>query len=305
MIMKKIFYMISAVAALTACSTEGSGSAAEEVVTLDGYTDSLSYYMGNVHGNYVGMSLAQMPEDFTSKIDKKAFMEGFRAALQVDAAHVAQMYGINHGVSLWTQNQIIKNVGVAVDYDKMLSGFSAGLDMDSTRMAELEAADDVLFGLMKEVNQKIIAYQQEQQAKAQSDMQRVAEDNLKAGKDYMARQRLSDESYKLTDTGVAYKIVAAGSGSAPKAQSVVKVIYSGSFTDGEVFDSSEGQPVEFSLEEVIPGFRDAMMLIGKGGKIHAIIPGDQAYGLQAPPSIGPNRTLVFDMELVDILPDKK
>jgi len=301
--MKKILFTAFAALLVSSCSSDKSGADDADMI-LNNFTDSLSYYMGASHGDYVSAALADLPEELASKIDKKRFMDGFRAALQVDSTHIAQMYGINHGISLWSQNQVMKNAGVQVDYDVMLSGFSAGLEMDSTRVAELDAADDALFGLMGSVNEKILSYQRMQQDKMESDLKTNAEKNERAGMDYVAKQRLADESYKVTDSGLVYKVVREGKGGKPSDGAVVKVNYTGSFIDGNVFDTSDGTPVEFSVNDVIPGFREALMMMNKGAQYKVIIPGKLAYGLQAPPQIGPNTTLVFDIELVDIVSGK-
>lgn len=103
-------------------------------------------------------------------------------------------------------------------------------------------------------------------------------------------------------SGLAYEIVQPGSGPAPKPTETVKVHYTGTLINGTVFDSSiqRGEPVEFQLNEVIPGWTEGLQKISKGGKIKLYIPPQLAYGDEGRPGIPPASTLVFDVELLDI-----
>jgi FKBP-type peptidyl-prolyl cis-trans isomerase len=105
-------------------------------------------------------------------------------------------------------------------------------------------------------------------------------------------------------SGLAYEIVQPGQGPAPKPTETVKVHYTGTLINGTVFDSSvqRGEPVEFQLNEVIPGWTEGLQKISKGGKIKLYIPPQLAYGDEGRPGIPPASTLVFDVELLDIKP---
>lgn len=107
-----------------------------------------------------------------------------------------------------------------------------------------------------------------------------------------------------TPSGLYYEIVQEGTGAKPTAEDTVKVHYTGKLIDGTVFDSSveRGEPVEFPLRGVIPGWTEGLQLVGAGGKLKLYIPGKLAYGPNPPPGspITPNATLVFDVELLEI-----
>jgi FKBP-type peptidyl-prolyl cis-trans isomerase len=105
-------------------------------------------------------------------------------------------------------------------------------------------------------------------------------------------------------SGLCYEIGKPGEGPAPSATDTVKVHYTGALADGTVFDSSlpRGEPVEFPLNQMIPGWTEGLQKIAKGGKIRLYVPPDLAFGDDIRPGIPPSSTLVFDVEILDIKP---
>jgi FKBP-type peptidyl-prolyl cis-trans isomerase len=105
-------------------------------------------------------------------------------------------------------------------------------------------------------------------------------------------------------SGLMYQIENPGTGPSPKPEETVKVHYTGTLVNGTVFDSSvqRGEPVEFQLDQVIPGWTEGLQKISKGGKIKLFIPPQLAYGDEGRQGIPPASTLVFDVELLDIMP---
>jgi FKBP-type peptidyl-prolyl cis-trans isomerase FkpA len=134
-------------------------------------------------------------------------------------------------------------------------------------------------------------------------MSRLSEKVRQEGDKY--RENFIKQGASVTDTGLAYKVHEAGdSERRPSESDTVKVAYHGTLIDGTVFDSSveRGQDVEFPLDRVIPGWTEGLQLIGVGGKITLVIPPDLAYGNDgAPPAIPGGATLIFEVELKDII----
>lgn len=134
-----------------------------------------------------------------------------------------------------------------------------------------------------------------------------AEDNLKKGQEFM-KENAKKSGVDTLANGIQYKVVKEGNGPKPTATDKVKVHYKGTLIDGTEFDSSikRGEPAEFYLNQVIPGWTQAIQQMPQGSKWIIYIPSDQAYGQRgAGGAIGPNETLIFEVELLDINPQDK
>lgn len=130
-----------------------------------------------------------------------------------------------------------------------------------------------------------------------------SKDNLEKGKAFLESNK-EKEGVKVTDSGLQYKVIEEGDGESPSAQNVVRVNYEGSLLNGKVFDSSydRGQPAEFPLNRVIPGWTEGVQLMKEGATYMFYIPSELAYGQRAPQGspIGPNETLIFKVELLEV-----
>ena len=138
-------------------------------------------------------------------------------------------------------------------------------------------------------------------------MEKKAASTLADGQKWLADNG-KKTGVKTTASGLQYEVLREGTGPKPTAANMVKVHYHGTTTDGKVFDSSvdRGQPVEFSLNGVIPGWTEGIQLMSVGSKYKFYIPGNLAYGARPPQGSGiaPNATLIFEVELLEILPEK-
>lgn len=177
---------------------------------------------------------------------------------------------------------------------------SNGLDgLDYKKLAK--GIEDLMEGAQPEMSieeaQAIInAYFQELQNKA-------FEANIAEGKKFLT-ENAAREGVVTLESGLQYEVLTAGNGATPKASDTVKVHYHGTLLSGDVFDSSvkRGEPATFGVTQVIRGWVEALQLMPVGSKWKLFIPSDLAYGAQgAGQSIAPHTTLVFEVELIDIV----
>ena len=131
----------------------------------------------------------------------------------------------------------------------------------------------------------------------------AAEKAESAGREYLAANA-GKEGVTVLPSGLQYKVLKQGTGAKPKATDTVKTHYRGTLTDGTEFDSSygRGQPAEFGVGQVIPGWTEALKLMREGAKWELYIPSKLAYGARgAPPLIKPHSALIFEIELLEII----
>lgn len=132
---------------------------------------------------------------------------------------------------------------------------------------------------------------------------REAQENLEAGNKFLEENK-AREGVKTTESGLQYEIITEGTGPIPTANDRVRVNYHGTLIDGTVFDSSvdRGEPVVFGVNQVIPGWTEALEMMPVGSKWKIYLPADLAYGERgAGGDIGPNETLIFEVELLEIV----
>lgn len=180
-----------------------------------------------------------------------------------------------------------------------------GIDLDTGAL--VLAVADVVAGnpsrLTEDVKRSTVEeIQKLSQAQQQSANVEKSEKNSEDGIAYLA-ENSTKEGVTTTDTGLQYKSLVAGDGKKPKASDTVKVHYKGTLIDGTVFDSSydRGEPATFPVGGVIPGWTEALQLMNVGEKIELVIPSELAYGANGSgPVIGPDATLVFEVELLGI-----
>jgi len=150
----------------------------------------------------------------------------------------------------------------------------------------------------QEIRETTMAFQKEMMAKQEE----VAKKNKKEGEAFLAENKRK-EGVKTLPSGLQYKVIKAGSGKKPTLSDTVTTNYRGTLIDGTEFDSSyrRGQPVNFQVNGVIPGWTEALQLMEEGAKWQLFIPSNLAYGERgAGRDIGPNATLIFEIELLSI-----
>lgn len=189
--------------------------------------------------------------------------------------------------------------GAQIAQDMKRSGLQDSVDIDA-----LEAAfRDVFSGAdLRMTPEDMQAAQQKYQEKAQAEYAAKLKANADASAAFITENG-KKKGIVTTDSGLQYKVVRKGKGKQPTANDTVKVHYEGKLMDGTKFDSSydRGTPADFPVSGVIPGFSEGLMAMKEGAKYTLFIPAGQAYGENAPPSIGPNQALVFEVELIEVV----
>jgi FKBP-type peptidyl-prolyl cis-trans isomerase FkpA/FKBP-type peptidyl-prolyl cis-trans isomerase FklB len=153
------------------------------------------------------------------------------------------------------------------------------------------------------------AFGQKMQAKQVEKMLAEAKQNLAAGQAFLANNA-KQPGVQTTASGLQYQVLSAGQGAKPTPDDTVRVHYTGTLLGGKTFDSTQerGEPATIPLAQVVPGWREGITLMPVGSKYRFWIPGNLGYGEQGTPGgpIGPNATLVFEVELLEIAkPDSK
>ncbi|MFW1953198.1 FKBP-type peptidyl-prolyl cis-trans isomerase [Acinetobacter beijerinckii] len=154
----------------------------------------------------------------------------------------------------------------------------------------------------EEIAKVLNQYKKRLEAKQLVEFQELAQKNDQAGKSFLA-ENAKKSDITTTKSGLQYQVLQQGTGKSPKAMSTVKVNYEGRLLDGTVFDSSiaRNHPVDFKLNQVIAGWTEGVQTMKEGGKSRFFIPSTLAYGeVGAGDAIGPNSTLIFDIELLEV-----
>lgn len=150
----------------------------------------------------------------------------------------------------------------------------------------------------------LMMFQQKLQAEQSNKTSGMAAENKKIGAAFLEANKKKD-GVKVTPTGLQYKVIREGEGPKPSATDMVTVHYRGKLIDGTVFDASydRGEPIEFGLNQVIPGWTEGVQLMNKGSKYEFYIPSNLAYGDQGAGDIIPaGATLIFEVELLSFKP---
>lgn len=177
-----------------------------------------------------------------------------------------------------------------------------GMELDTP--AFLQAIEDVLTSSELKISKDDMqVIMQEFQKEEQDRKNNQASTNKTNGEKFLAENK-TKEGVSETASGLQYKVITAGTGKKPSSSSKVLVHYRGTLIDGSEFDSSyaRGEPVELAANQVIKGWQETLPLMTTGSKWQIVVPSDLAYGQRgAGGAIGPNATLLFDIELIEII----
>ncbi len=210
---------------------------------------------------------------------------GEKTELKTQKDKLSYAIGMDMGGSL-------KRNSIDIDIDALVKGLKDALAGGKMMMTE------------QEQRETLIAFQKEFQTKQQEKMKALAEKNKKEGEAFLAENK-KKQGVKILPSGLQYKIITEGKGASPKETDTVTVNYRGTLIDGTEFDSSykRNEPATFPVKGVIKGWTEALQLMKEGAKWQLFVPSDLAYGERgAGGTIGPNATLIFEVELLKIGP---
>jgi len=206
-----------------------------------------------------------------------------RPVLKTDKDKVSYSIGLDIGTNF-------KRQSVDLDQKALVAGIADGLSGGKPLLTE------------DEVRKVLAQFQQQMAAKAQEMAKQRADKNQKEGEVFLAENKKKKGVVTLP-SGLQYQVITAGTGKIPKATDTVTTHYRGTLIDGTEFDSSykRGEPASFPVNGVIKGWTEALQLMKVGSKWQLVIPSNLAYGPQgAGQVIGPNATLIFEIELLSI-----
>ncbi|MDR1905220.1 MAG: FKBP-type peptidyl-prolyl cis-trans isomerase [Treponema sp.] len=207
---------------------------------------------------------------------------GKSASVSAEAVDKDTSYGF--GLLLASQ---FRNIGLRFDYNEMAQGFKDALEGNNPRISLEEAGMKVQLAFT-------------------AVMEKEASANMEKGNTFLA-ENAQKSGMSITQSGLQYEVISEGAGESPMSSDTVRVNYEGTFIDGIVFDSSytRGEPVEFRLDQVIPGWTEGLQLMRVGSSYRFFIPSNLAYGEAGRENIPPNSVLIFKVDLLDILPPQE
>lgn len=221
--------------------------------------------------------------------DKKAAEEAAKpVALETTEQKISYIFGLNIARSFSQQD-------ITLDIESLTLALEDTYGEKEPRLSDADI-QEIMQTFQQEQQSKMAAMQ----AERQKEMEMAAEKNKADGEKFLA-ENAEKEGVVTLESGLQYKEITAGTGPKPTAEDTVTVHYRGTLIDGTEFDSSyaRNEPATFPLQNVIPGWTEGLQYMSEGSKYELYIPSDLAYGPGGSgPIIGPNSTLVFEVELL-------
>jgi FKBP-type peptidyl-prolyl cis-trans isomerase FklB len=192
------------------------------------------------------------------------------------------------------------SIGYQIGGDFRRQGLSVNPEMVIGGVLDALAGSESLM-TEDEMERALVRLQGEARAAQERRRQELARRNLAEGAAFLARNA-NREGVRTLPSGLQYRIVKEGSGRIPSATDTVTVHYRGTLIDGTEFESSHGrgEPATFGIEGVIPGWSEALQLMRKGARWQLFVPPDLGYGERDSDLVGPNSTLIFEVELISV-----
>lgn len=261
--------------------------------------DSLATAFGNLLGAQERMQIDQAlnnpmtPQWQRDLFENAEYLKGLELVLSVDTADIAYIRGLYTGINIYNyMTGIAKDTNTPMDPALWLKAFKETFLKDSISPIENGRYEQATQNMRTVINNRMM---EKQRAMVASKL----DGNVAAGKEY--QDKMLKDGFKKTDSGLVYRINNAGSSKKVGENGSVKAFYLGKHINGDVFDQSRGEAVEFNVNGVVPGFAEALKLVGEGGSITAVIPSNLAYGENGAGPIEPGETLVFEITVEKVL----
>ena len=300
--MKKIILSLcaaTATVAFTACGDKAqtaSGTAtAEEIALGDSISNAYGEFLGANFRSTMDRQIAEMSEEQKASFSNADFIRGLKAVASRDTADMSYIMGVQAGMQIWgAAKGMPAQFRIPVNADKMTAALEKTFNADS--IGDSYTYQMAFQQLMSRAQQ----YAQDKENAIMENSEESVENKAK-GAAY-ADSLVNNAGYTRAESGLVYKIEEPGTGDLVKSNDRIKLRYKGMHTDGTVFDQTREEPMTSYASRFIPGFTEGLQLLAKGGKATIVIPGNLGYGVQGQGStIGRNETLVFDIEIVDIV----
>ncbi|NOU59084.1 FKBP-type peptidyl-prolyl cis-trans isomerase [Marinifilum caeruleilacunae] len=239
--------------------------------------DSVSYALGYIEAGNFKKNFNQVPFE----MDSTAYMHFAKA---IAKTKLSERY-----------TQFRNNQFNEINEEAFYKGFLNELAYGKSYFSEMSA--DIYLRKIFEKNKAVRDSIKKEKGKA----------NLEKGRKFLEENKAREGVFE-TESGLQYEIIKEGNGPKPGARDRVKCVYHGTLLDGTVFDSAKerGDTTSFGVNAVIKGWKEALTLMPEGSEWRLYVPGDLAYGERGSRDIiGPNETLIFDVNLVEVIPNKK
>ena len=283
--MKKFSIVVVAALLLTTTLFSCNGKSGKSSTAVD----TLSVMLGEMYGYGVSANASQMD----SNMNRESFLRGMEFIMNVDTSDVAYMQGVGYAMNLQRMFTALSEQNmIDIDKAKFMLEFKKAFLSDSLMDATL------LQGEVMNLMQRITKEAKEKDPKA------IA--NRQAGEAFIAEAMKNDSTLKRTESGLVYKVVKEGNGKLFKTTDRIMAKYKGTHIDGKVFDETKDNAREMNPMGVIQGMKEAFLMMSPGAKYILYIPGDLAYGVEGRgAAIGPNETLIFELETIEVKKDNK
>ncbi len=255
--------------------------------------DSIATFYGKAFGANIYGYLENQEQRSGKEINKSDVLKGVQYVVGANSSEDF-ITGMKIGMDMKNFIEESRQNGVEVSADVVMKNFRSILSADSLN-ADAAQTDYAEFSALMN-RMRVLSMEKQKAEKAKQ-----AEEAAKEGQAYVEKMKKADSEIKTSESGLSYKIENPGAEPKIGPNTSAKVKYTGKLTDGTVFDSGEA---EFAPNRVVPGFGEGMQLLGKGGKATLYIPVNLGYGENgAGDKIGPNATLIFDIEIVEVSPE--